>query len=69
MTAIRRCSRRTTMREAENMLVIRIGSIMSGEKTIDNNKSFTYAQRFDVNIDDFIFTTIRRQEGRSTTSG
>ena len=51
------------MREAENMLVIRIGSIMSGEKTIDNNKSFTYAQRFDVNIDDFIFTTIRRQEG------
>jgi len=32
--------------------------------TIDSNKPFTYAQRFDKNGDDFTFTTILSQEGR-----
>merc|ERR1719384_2036453 len=32
--------------------------------TIDSNKPFTYSQRFDVNGDDFTFTTIISQGGR-----
>lgn len=36
-----------------------------GGHTIDSNKPFTYAQRFDVNGDDFTFTTTISQEGRS----
>merc|ERR1711878_233720 len=32
--------------------------------TIDSNKPFTFSQRFDVNGNDFTFTTTLSQEGR-----
>merc|ERR1740122_238372 len=34
------------------------------DHTIDSGKPFTFSQRFDVNGDDFTFTTVMTQEGR-----